>query len=224
MKTLIHKFTDRLNIRTAAAVLLGNIILGIGVALLKLSTMGNDPYTAFTLTMSSGLHMGLGNFQLMLNLGLFIILLIFGRKYLGFGMIVNMCLLGYIVQFSHYCLENVFGSLEGSPFILRLFVMLLALVIASFGLAMYQTADLGVDPYDFLALGMTDALPTPYFVNRVVTDGTCVVLILIAAATGFVPWSECNLGIGTVLCAFGLGPVINIFMPWNRKWILQEKR
>lgn len=222
MKTLIRIFTDRLNIRTAIAVLLGNVILGTGVALLKFSTMGNDPYTAFTLTMSSGLGMGLGNFQLLLNLCLFIILLIFGRKYLGFGMIVNMCLLGYIVQFAHYCLTRLFGTLEGGSFILRLLVMLLALVIASFGLAMYQTADLGVDPYDFLALGMTDALPTPYFVNRVITDGTCVILILIAAVTHFVPWSECNLGLGTVLCAFGLGPIINLFMPWNRKWILKE--
>ena len=223
MKTLIRIFTDRLNIRTAIAVLLGNVILGTGVAGLKFSTMGNDPYTAFTMTMSSGLGMGLGNFQLLLNLGLFIILLIFGRKYLGFGMIVNMCCLGYIVQFAYYCLQHIFGSLEGTSFILRLIVMLIALVITSFGLAMYQTADLGVDPYDFLALGMTDALPTPYFVNRVITDGTCVVLILIAAAMHFVPWSECNLGVATIICAFGLGPIVNIFMPWNRKWILNEK-
>lgn len=223
MNAFLEHFTGRMNARTALAVILGNVITGVGVAILRYSMMGNDPFTASTLAISNGLHMGLGNYQLMLNLVLLIIQLLFGRKYLGFGTIINMCFLGYIVQFSSYVLGSVCPSMDGYSIVVRLLVMIVSLVVISFGLAMYQIADLGVAPYDFLALGMTDALPTPYFVNRVITDATCVLLIVIAASTGFISWSQSNLGIGTIICAFGLGPVINLFMPWNRKWILQEK-
>lgn len=222
MRTFIRHFTGNLNARTALAVVLGNVILGTGVAILRFSTMGNDPYTASTLAISGGLGIGLGNYQLMLNLGLLIIQLIFGRKYLGFGTIINMCFLGYIVQFVSFVLRSVFGSLEGGSLVLKLVVMLLSFVVVSFGLAMYQTADLGVDPYDFLALGMTDHLPTPYFVNRVITDGGCVLLIVGAVMTGLIDWSGSNLGIGTIICAFGLGPLVDLFMPWNKKWILKK--
>lgn len=224
MHTFIKHFTGNLNGRTALAVLLGNVITGIGVAILRFSMMGNDPYTASTLAISGGLGIGLGNYQLLLNLVLLIIQLLFGRKYLGFGTIINMCFLGYIVQFVSFVLRTVFGSLEGQMLVVKLVIMLVSLVVISFGLAMYQTADLGVAPYDFLALGMTEHLPTPYFVNRVITDGACVLLIIAAVLTGLIDWSGSNLGIGTIICAFGLGPVINLFMPWNKKWIMKESK
>ncbi len=216
-------FTGGLNSRTVTAVLLGNVITGTGVAILRFSLMGNDPYTASTLAISQGLGIGLGNYQLLLNLVLLVIQLLFGRKYLGFGTIINMCFLGYIVQFVSYVLSTIFSTMEGQGLLLRLLVMLVSLLVISFGLAMYQTADLGVAPYDFLALGMTEHLPTPYFVNRVITDGACVLLIVAAVLTGLIDWSGSNLGLGTIFCAFELGPFINMFMPWNRKWILQEK-
>ncbi len=224
MNIFIKHFTGNLNLRTALAVLLGNVITGTGVAILRFSMMGNDPYTASTLAISGGLGIGLGNYQLMLNLVLLIIQLLFGRKYLGFGTIINMCFLGYIVQFVSFALSTLFGSMTGQALIFKLLIMLISLVVISFGLAMYQTADLGVAPYDFLALGMTEHLPTPYFVNRVITDGACVLLIVIAVFTGLIDWSGSNLGIGTIICAFGLGPFINLFMPWNRKWILKENK
>lgn len=224
MHTFIKHFTRNLNARTALAVLLGNVITGVGVAILRFSMMGNDPYTASTLAISGGLGIGLGNYQLLLNLVLLIIQLLFGRKYLGFGTVINMCFLGYIVQFVSFLLSSVFGSLEGRLMILKFLIMLVSLVVISFGLAMYQTADLGVAPYDYLALGMTEHLPTPFFVNRVITDGACVLLIVAAVVTGLIDWSGSNLGIGTIICAFGLGPVINLFMPWNKKWIKKENQ
>ncbi len=56
---------------------------------------------------------------------------------------------------------------------------------------------IGVSPYDFLALGLTDRLRKPYFVIRVGTDVTCVLVILIAVFTGFITWNLSHLGIGT---------------------------
>lgn len=212
---LIHNSTPR----RLLAVTLGNVILGFGIAGLRLSLMGNDPYTASTMAISDGLHMGLGNYQLILNLVLAVIQILWGYKYIGMGTLINMCLLGYIVQFAAIPLEAVLGSGAGHSLVYCLVYMLGALVVVSFGLSMYQVADLGVAPYDYLSIGMTDRFPLPYFANRVITDAACVAMILVAFAVGFIGWENCHLGIGTVVCAFCLGPFVGFFNRFNQKWI-----
>lgn len=219
MKNFLQHFIKNITVRSAIAVILGNVIASVGIAILRFSLMGNDPYTASTMAISGGLGVGLGNYQLTLNLVLLIIQLIFGRNYIGFGTVINMCLMGYMVQFSSFVLNHIFHPMTDAMFVLRLLVMVVSLFIISLGLALYQAANLGVAPYDFLALGMTDRFPTPFFLNRVITDGLCVVTILCAVFFGLIDWSGSNLGVGTIICAFGLGPVINLFTPWSRRFV-----
>ncbi len=218
-KKLIQHFTRNMSLRRTVAIVFGTIVAGIGIAILKFSLCGNDSYSAMNMSLSDGFHIGLGTFQLLLNIGIIIVQLLFGRKYIGFGTIMNMCFLGYIVQFASFVLQNIFGSLEGGTLPLRLLVMLLALIVLAFGLAMYQVADLGVAPYDYLSLGLANKTKRPYFIFRVITDVGCIAVVLIAFFAGLFPWSGSNIGIGTVACAFGLGPLINIFMRFHKKWI-----
>ncbi len=206
--------------RKATAVILGNLIIGIGAAGLRLSLMGNDPYTASNMALSEGFHIGLGNYQLIVNALLLVIQLIWGRKYIGFGTIVNMCFLGYVVQYATVLLNFLIGDGTGKSFLYQLVYMMISLLVLSFGLSMYQVADLGVSPYDYLALGMTEHFRLPYFVNRVITDVLCVLLIVGAVAIGFVSWKNSHLGIGTVLVAFCLGPFVNMFNKYNKSWVV----
>ena len=41
---------------------------------------------------------------------------------------------------------------------------------AVLGASLYQTADLGIAPYDYLSLGLRDYTPCPYFGCRIFTD------------------------------------------------------
>ena len=215
-------FTKNLNNRKITAVLLGNIIAGIGIAILRFSLMGNDPYSAMNMALSDGFSMGLGTFQLLLNLLFLIIQLLFGRDYIGFGTIINMCFLGYIVQYSGIAINGIFGSMENCLLIERVLVMLLSLVVLGFGLSMYQVADLGVAPFDYLSLGLAKRTKRPYFLFRVLTDAGCIIVILIAFFCGLFPFCESHIGIGTVACAFCLGPIVNVFMKVNRGWITKN--
>ena len=185
-ENVLHHSTPR---RVVAA-LLGNVILGIGIAALKLSGMGNDPFCASSMAISDGLHMGLGTFQLLLNLTLGLCLFIWGYRHIGIGTLFNMCLTGYVIQFSQGPLEAVFGSGAGHSLPYCLVYMLAALMVVSFGLSMYQKADLGMAPYDFFSIGMTEHFHNPYFINRIITDGTCVCIILLSVAVGFVGWEN----------------------------------
>lgn len=205
--------------RKLLAVILGNLILGIGITILRFSQMGNDPFCASTMAISGGLGMGLGTYQLILNAVLFIFQLLWGRSYIGLGTIINLFLLGYIVQFGTWVMDSIFGVGLVLTLPQQLEIMAVALVILTFGLAMYQVAELGVAPYDFVALGLVDRFPIPYFAWRVGTDAVCVLVILIAVGTGFIGWENSHLGIGTVITAFFLGPLVAYFSKLHQKWV-----
>ena len=61
---------------------------------------------------------------------------------------------------------------------------------------------MGVSTYDFIALTLAEATPVPFQYLRIGTDLICVL-------TGFVLGQ--TIGIGTVLTAFFMGPVIAFF-------------
>ena len=219
LKSIYNHFVTPLTARRFFAVLIGNVIIGIGVAALRYSTLGNDPYSASTMAISDGLGVGLGNYQALLNLVIFTIQLIWGRKYIGVGSIVNFVGLGYMVQFSYYVMSLFLPDSTQFSFLPKLVVLFIALSLTAYGLSVYQLADLGVAPFDYLSLGMTEHFPTSYSINRMITDGACIVIILIAVFSGFIPWSQSHLGIGTICCALFFGPFINFFNKFNKKWV-----
>ena len=45
-----------------------------------------------------------------------------------------------------------------------------AVLVTALGASLYQTADLGIAPYDYLSLGLRDYAPCPYFGCRIFTD------------------------------------------------------
>ena len=145
--------------------------------------------------------------------------MLWGRSYIGLGTIINLFLLGYIVQFGTWVLDTIFGVGIVLTLPQQLVIMAAALIILTFGLAMYQVAELGVAPYDFVALGLAEKLPVPYSVLRGGTDAVCVTVILVAVGTGFVGWNESHLGIGTVITAFFLGPLVAYFSKLHQKWV-----
>ena len=201
--------------RKLAAVILGNLILGIGVAILRFSQMGNDPFCASTMAISGGLRMGLGTYQLILNVVLFVFQLLWGRSYIGLGTIINAFFLGYFVTF-FYTILTIFTQTPDS-LLLRILIVLIGVIICSFGLSLYQTADLGVAPYDALSLITKKyLLKVPYFWHRMLDDAVSALVCYLAGGI---------VGIGTLVTAFGLGPFIHFFNDhFSEKLLKNEKK
>lgn len=191
--------------------LLGNIIMGLGVALFKLSTMGNDPFNGMNMSVANAFELSYPLVQVCVNILLFIVELLWGRKYIGIGTIVNAVFCGYIVSFFYWILTGMFG-IEFSLW-MSVVIVLIAIVVICFGLSLYQQSDAGVAPYDSLALIFTDKWKkVPYFWCRMLCDGFCAIIIFL---TGGI------LGLGTLVTAFGLGPVVHIFDKTITKKILK---
>lgn len=201
------------------ATFIGTVILGLGLTGLRLSGLGNDPCTAFHLAVSEFLDIGLGNYQLAVNSLMLIVEITFGRKYIGFATIVNMTALGYIIDFLTPLIGSTVGTAIGAGFGYQLVYMGVSLMFLSLGVSMYQLGAMGLAPYDYLSVGLSEGYKFKYFWCRMLTDCTCCGMVVLMVSFALVSWQDCHLGIGTVLSALCLGPFINAFNKVNVLWI-----
>jgi len=197
---LIHYF-KKTGLRRLAVMVLGNIFLGIGIGIFKLSGMGNDPFSGMVMALSEVAGIDYPVFLIIFNLFIFAAEFIFGRHFIGAGTIVNACLLGYVATFFYDLWQHLFGI----PELLwqRLIVVCAGVIVTSFGVALYQTPDAGIAPYDSLSLIMTERWPRiPYFWHRISNDAVAALVCWLAGGI---------IGPGTLLSAFGLGPFVHFF-------------
>lgn len=180
---------------------IGNLILGMGISIFKLASLGNDSFSGMTMAISAYIHMNYGTYFLLQSVVLFVIELIFGRHLIGIGTVVNALFLGYFTMFFSWIWES--AGLQVNGLGIQLVTLAIAVVIQAFGLSLYQSSDAGISPFDSLALILTERFPkVPYFFNRVLMDGICAVIC----------WRFGGLiGIGMLVAMFGFGPIISIF-------------
>ena len=89
-----------------------------------------------------------------------------------------------------------------------------AVLVTALGASLYQTADLGIAPYDYLSLGLRDYTPCPYFGCRIFTDALSALLCWLLGGL---------VGLGTLICAFCLGSFIQFFDRTFSQKVLQYK-
>ncbi len=195
-------FTKRHLLRFIACAA-GNTFMGFGVALATFTSLGTDPFNSMCMAVSAFIGIEYTAFTPLFNCGCFVFEILWGRKYIGAGTFINWFLLCYAVDFFLSLFRKTLP--EGLSFPVRLLLLLAALVIISFGLAMYQRADLGVAPYDAIPLMVCRRFGSvPFFAARVSLDALAVLAALLCGGKSLV-------GVGTVLTAFCLGPVVQMF-------------
>lgn len=199
MKQMLRKMT----LRRSAVMLLGIVLLSFGIALFKLSRMGNDPSTAQVIAIADRAGVDFSVMMLAANCVWFLAELIWSRHMIGVGSFVNWAGVGPLASMFVRGLEPLLQTEEPGTLGVRLALMAAGVLIVSLGASMYQKADVGIAPYDSLALILDERLvKIPYFWCRIFTDGICA---LVAWALGGI------VGLGTLVCALGLGPFIAFF-------------
>ena len=121
------------------------------------------------------------------------------RKKIGIATFINLFLLGYVVDFSAWLWKSL---LPDPSFLIRLFFLIMAVVIMCLASALYFTGDLGVSTYDAIALTLSEKKGWDFRIVRVVSDLICT---LTGTLLGVMP------GIGTIITAFFMGPLIAFF-------------
>lgn len=191
--------------------LFGVIICAISVGIFKIAALGVDPFQSLMSGLDKLIPIPFGTLYVIVNVILLSFSLIADRHYIGIATFINLFLLGYITQWTYEFLQTV---IVNPSMIIRLLCLLIAIVIICFGSALYMTADLGVSTYDAVALILVNKWHIGQFKYiRIVTDVICVVLgaVLFLLGGGKVSAIPTIIGIGTIITAFFMGPLIEVF-------------
>jgi len=186
--------------------LIGLCIAHLGVTLFLQSDLGSDPFNV----MIQGLFRGIswpdwfthGRVHLLVSLIIMVVLLFVDRAKIRIGTVLCMALGGPIIDGFTFLLAPVINNTL--PFIIRLLLLIAGCVILAFGMTMVIRSEAGTGPNDLVAVVISEKLKKTFGPVRVIVD-------LCFAAIGFALGGV--VGIGTVICAFVVGPAAQLFFP-----------
>jgi len=177
----------------------GVLIAGFSVGIFNFSLFGMDPFQVLAHGIWEHINMGFGTLYMIINLIMLAAIFFIDKSKIGLGTLINIFLLGYVVQFSSW----LFAYLIPEPGIfIRIIALLIGIIIISFGSALYFTGDLGVSTYDAVALLMAEKKIAKFQYCRIGTDLVCTITGFLLGAT---------VGIGTLITALFMGPIIAFF-------------
>lgn len=178
----------------------GVSLTGVSVGFFNYISLGPDPFTVLVNGIASLFGSTYGVFYMVVTGVLFVVVLFLDRHYIGIATLFNLFGIGIIADFVLGILKKVLGE---QPLQMRLLLLAFTLVLLCFASSLYMTAQLGVSTYDALSLIMAEKKLASFRVCRIGTDLTCILVGVLCHSV---------VGIGTVLTAFGMGPIIHLFL------------
>ena len=210
LRRLFMKKPDHFYKRIAMSAI-GVIICGVSVGMFKHASLGVDPFQSLMSGLDAVIPISFGTLYVLVNLVLLLFALLLDRRKIGLVTLINLFLLGYIAQFS----QGVCARLLPEPSLpVRLGLLSVAIVIMCLASAFYFTANLGVSTYDAVALIWSEKQTRiPFPICRIITDLVCVVAgVALCVLAGFTLGQIFGeVGIGTIITAFFMGPLIELF-------------
>lgn len=191
------------------------LIMGFGISLFSVSGFGVDPFTSMNMNVANTLNIGFGTYQLIVNAVILLyVVVVAHRGLVGVGTVFNMVGCGYVCEFFQGIIEPMVNS--HYTLAVRIPLLLAGIVTLCFACSLFFTANVGVGPYDALGFMLSRGIKLEHKWVRVITDIT-VILIGLTVSGGFTAllhgdFSQIkNIGIGTVITAFCMGPLVNAF-------------
>lgn len=196
---------DPLLPRRVVLATVGMLLAGVSLGFFKRAFFGVDPYQCLVNGLANVIPISFGTLYMLVNLLQLVLVYFLDKRYIGISTFINLFLLGYMAQFSEALLAGWFGDLALPG---RILFLAIGIVVSCFAAALYYTADLGVSTYDAIPLHISDCRPKlfgrvlPFRVVRILSDLVCTVVGVLLGAPA---------GIGTVITALFMGPLISFF-------------
>ena len=191
--------------------LAGVCICAVSVGIFKIAAFGVDPFQSLMSGLDNLIPIPFGTLYVLVNLVLLVFSLLADRRNIGIATFINLFLLGYITQFTYEWLQIL---LPDPSLPVRSLCLVVGIVVICFGSSLYMTANLGVSTYDAVAIVLSRKWKWGQFQYvRICCDLVCVLLgtgfFLLAGGT--VAQIPTIAGVGTVITAFFMGPLIQFF-------------
>lgn len=192
--------------------LLGLWIAHLGVTLFLQTNLGSDPFNVFVQGLFRAIPwpdwagMTHGRVHLLVSLLIMVVLLVVDRSYVGVGTVLCMALGGPIIDVYTLWLSPFLN--ETLPLVVRVPLLAVGCVILAFGMTIVIRSQAGTGPNDLVAVVLSDKSGKPFGPVRIGVDLT---FALVGFALGGV------VGVGTIICAFLVGPAAQLFFPVSEK-------
>ena len=188
--------------------LFGLIIAHLGVTLFILTDLGADPFNVLVQGLRKLLHSvgATGLSHGMVHMGvcflIVLILLLTDSSYVKAGTLICMFCGGPIIDFFSWLLSEL--RIGQAALVGKLLVLVAGCVILAFGMTIVIRSEAGTGPNDLVAVVISEKTKKRFGVVRVIVD---LLFVCIGAILGG------TFGVGTVICAFLVGPVADFWMP-----------
>ncbi len=194
----IRILSEKQGAKRMAIMFMSILLMGFAVSVFSYSGMGVDPFTALNMSIADKLNMSFGFLQMCVNGAILVLVALVARKLISLGTVVNMVGVGYVCEF----FTNIYDEIlpKEPSFLLKAIAMALGVFLLSLSASLYFNCKMGVSPYDALGFVMEDNVKLKYKWCRVATD-------LLCTAGAFALGGP--IGIGTVVTAFFMGPVVS---------------
>ncbi len=187
---------DRLFARIAQ--LLGGLALfGVSIALIVRAGLGVMPWTVLEQGLKRTVGLSIGIWSILIGVLLLIVSRWLGQRP-GLGTLANVVLIGVVIDVTLVVLP----PLEGLP--LRIAVLVLGILLNGVATGAYIGAGLGPGPRDGLTTSI--AARTGWSLRLTRTSVEVAVVVLGVLLGG-------QLGVGTVIFALSIGPLMHFFVP-----------
>lgn len=177
----------------------GIVLVGTGVAFNAAASLGNDPIGIVYDGIRNAANLSAGQLGMasnIVNVALVIVVAVFGRHYVNVGTLIYIIPYGTVVDFGTR-LYGIIFKVQTLPF--RILGAAAGCFLLYTGVAMFITADIGLDPFTGMVMVIRDRVKKEYRVVKVVFDVCCIIAGTLLGGT---------LGVITILTAISAGPLI----------------
>ena len=181
--------------------LVGLFLYGVALGLMVRGGIGVAPWDVLSLGVAGQAGIGYGVVTVLVSL-LVLVLWIPLRQRVGLGTLLNALLVGPSADLALAVLPEPSSLWVGAP------MFVAGLVLLAFATGLYIAADFGPGPRDGLMTGLVRVTGWPVWLVRTLIEGSVLLI-------GFLLGGP--VGVGTVLFAFGVGPLIGWFLPWTTR-------
>ncbi|WP_372983451.1 YitT family protein [Microbacterium sp.] len=180
--------------------LVGLFLYGVALGLMVRGGIGVAPWDVLALGIAGNAGIGYGVVTVLVSV-LVLLLWIPLRQRVGLGTLLNALLVGPSADLALFVLP-VPAVCVGAP------MFVAGLLLLAFATGLYIAADFGPGPRDGLMTGLVGRTGWPVWLVRTLIEGSVLLI-------GFLLGGP--VGVGTVLFAFGVGPLIGWFLPWTTR-------
>jgi len=182
------------NLKTLIYLLLGLSLFAIGETLLITANQGVSPWTVLAQGISFQTNLSIGITTFIVSLVVLILWYPLKQKP-GLGTILNIVLISIIIDLSTPILPYP------KSFLFQIIQSIVAVFLVGLGSGFYLTANLGPGPRDGLMTGLQNLTNQPIALIRTIIE---------VSAVGIGFYLGGIVGIGTLLFAFGIGPMVSL--------------